>query len=102
MTLKIGIIIIPNLREEDDKDELISLKSPSRTWLRTQPIAEQHLYEKNGKLYTSCGYYLKSLGHTVDFILPHETTRNRCAKSDLVFTLIYDILESFHTTPMSY
>jgi len=49
----------------------------------------------------SIGYYIRRkfgrFGVNVDLILPHEITKERLAKNDLNFFLIYDLLEAFHT-----
>lgn len=98
---RIGIIVVQSVRSEHEKLETLWVKSKQRVWLRNQPIDPAHIHiDGKGDEMISCdysiGYYLRSLGHDVDFILPDELTLSRAKKCDLVFTIIWDLLESFH------
>ena len=105
--LKIGIVI--NYKEaERKKDELLNVNARKMPWLS---LAKGDKYKKHiiksrddgvTRLYVAAdvaiGIYLE---HEfpyieVDYITPPEISTRRFNKNDIVFIIIYDLLESFH------
>lgn len=101
--LRIGILIT-RAKAEKKKDELVSIESRKRPWLKLSKEKEyKHLTIKRGRKTcvpgdVSIGLYIKWNWNNVDvdFIHPHEINKQRLHKNDINFMLIYDLLESFH------
>jgi len=113
--LRIGILLTyPRL--EVKKEELITARDKNRPWnrladpkfvverkfRREKPIKSRHplgKYAIPGDVAVGCyiehAYADKNVA--VDFILPHEISKERLAANDLNFFLIYDLIEAFHT-----
>lgn len=103
MNLKIGIVL--NYKKaEKKKDELLSINSRKMPWLA---LAKKKEYKpfiilRNKKPHVpadvAIGLYLESKypNVKVDYILPDEISTKRFKKNDIVFIIIYDLLESFH------
>ena len=103
--LKIGIVL--NYKKaEQKKDELISIDIPDKPWLK---IADDKRYSnyvvlKKSKKFVpadvAIGIYIESKypDCEVDYITPDEISTRRFKKNDLVFIIIYDLLEAFHLT----
>jgi hypothetical protein len=102
--LKIGIVL--NYKNaEKKKDELLNVNSRKMKWLS---LANDKKYNKfciikNGKRYipadAAIGVYLESHYQDkviVDYILPNDISTKRFKKNNIVFVIIYDLLESFH------
>lgn len=106
--LKIGIVL--NYKKaEKKKDELLSVNSRKMPWLS---LAKQSKYSsfiilRNGKPYVpadvAIGLYIESKYPNViiDYITPKEISTRRFKKNDIVFVVIYDLLESFHLSDRS-
>ena len=106
LILKIGIVL--NYKNaEKKKDELLNVKS--FPWLN---LANESCYKKFTILRknvkhvpadVAIGIYLESLNEPnseveiiVDYITPDDISTARFKKNDIVFIIIYDLLESFH------
>ena len=101
--LKIGIVL--NYKKaEMKKDELISLNSKKMNWIKIGKNREYSKYViyRNEKPFVAAdvamGLYIESTfpGVIVDYIMPDEISTRRFKKNDVVFVIIYDLLESFH------
>lgn len=101
--LRIGILLT-RAKAEKKKDELVNVESRKRPWLKLAKDREyRNLTIKRGNKTcvpgdVSVGMYVKWNWNNVDvdFIHPHEISKERLKKNDLNFMLIYDLLESFH------
>jgi hypothetical protein len=107
MNLKIGLVL--NYKKaEKKKDELLSASSKHMPWLK---LAEDEKYEKyvikiqkstKTNIYVpddvAVGIYIEShfKNIKVDYITPGEISKKRFKQNDIVFVLIYDLLEAFH------
>lgn len=105
--IKIGIVL--NYKEaERKKDELLNVNSRKMPWLS---FAKDEKYKKHiikvrddrvTRLFIAAdvaiGIYLehKFPYVEVDYITPPEISTRRFNKNDIVFIIIYDLLESFH------
>jgi len=102
--LKIGIVL--NYKNaEKKKDELLNVNSRKMKWLS---LANARRYKKfciikNNKKFipadVAIGIYLESKYPDkviVDYITPNEISTRRFKKNDIVFIIIYDLLEAFH------
>jgi len=102
--LKIGIVL--NYKNaEKKKDELLNVNSRKMKWLS---LANARRYKKfciikNNKKFipadVAIGIYLESKYPDkviVDYITPNEISTKRFKKNDIVFIIIYDLLEAFH------
>jgi glutathione synthase/RimK-type ligase-like ATP-grasp enzyme len=101
--MKIGIVL--NYKKaEKKKDELLSLNSKKNPWLKLgkEDKYKNHVITVNSKKYVpadvAIGLYLESHFDDieVDYITPEEISTRRFKKNDIVFVIIYDLLESFH------
>lgn len=102
--LKIGIILT-RVKSEKKKDELVSITSRKRPWLKYAYDKKKHKHlsiKRDGKRCVpgdvSVGLYIlwnwKNV--EVDFITPEEIDIERLKSNAMNFMLIYDLLESFH------
>jgi hypothetical protein len=102
--IKVGIVL--NYKNaEKKKDELLNVNSRKMKWLS---LANEKRYKKfciikNNKRFipadVAIGIYLESKYPDkvlVDYITPKEISTRRFKKNDIVFIIIYDLLESFH------
>jgi len=99
--LKIGIVL--NYKKaEVKKEELININSRKMPWLS---LAKKDRYKpyiiENEKRFipadVAIGIYLEShFDVIVDYITPPEISTRRFKKNDIVFIIIYDLLEAFH------
>lgn len=102
-TLKIGILLT-RAKAEKKKDELVSVRSKKRPWMADN-VPKGVSIQRNGIPHVpgdvSVGLYVQWNWKNVkiDFIHPHEVSPKRLKQNDINFTLIYDILESFHVDP---
>ena len=103
MSMKIGIVL--NYKKaEKKKDELIDINS--KPWLKIaeNPKYLAHTLIIKGKKYVpadvAIGLYIESKypNAVVDYITPDEISTRRFKKNDIVFIIIYDLLEAFHLT----
>jgi hypothetical protein len=107
LTLKIGIVL--NYKNaEKKKDELMNINSFKMPWLSRANESEykKHVILRKGKKHVpadvAIGLYLESLnvgsgiGISIDYITPDEISTRRFKENDIVFVVIYDLLESFH------
>lgn len=101
--MKIGIVL--NYKKaEKKKDELMSLNSRKYPWLKLgkEDKYKKHVIIVDSKKYVpadvAIGLYLESHFDNidVDYITPEEISTRRFKKNDIVFVIIYDLLESFH------
>ena len=103
--LKIGIVL--NYKNaEKKKDELLPVDSNDKPWLK---LGDQSRYKpyvvmkKNKKFVpadVAIGLFIESKypDIKVDYITPDEISTRRFKMNDLVFIIIYDLLEAFHLT----
>jgi hypothetical protein len=105
--LKIGIVL--NYKKaEKKKDELLNISSRKMPWLA---LAKEEKYKahvisslQSGKKRqfiaadVAIGIYIEShFPHVeIDYITPPEISTRRFKKNDIVFVIIYDLLEAFH------
>jgi len=103
MELKIGIVL--NYKNaEKKKDELISIRSRKMSWLSLakNPEYKKLLIYRNGipcvPADVAIGLYIESKypNVKVDYITPDEISTRRFKKNNIVFVIIYDLLEAFH------
>ena len=100
LEIKIGMVL--NFKSaERKKDELINIRDKKRTWLSPKIVDKKHIIRKGKSSFVAddvaTGYYLKEvLGATVDFIEPQDISTKRFKSNDIVFVLIYDLLEAYH------
>ena len=97
--LKVGIVL--NYKNaEKKKDELMEINSESYLQIANDPRYKQFTIMRKNKLCVpadvAIGLFLESQGVTVDYITPESISVKRFKKNDLVFVIIYDLLESFH------
>lgn len=109
--IRVGIVGIWS-QGEAKKSELVSIlkKTPPRPWLEgikkdfivVRPFNETYEIEGNTGVATdvAVGAYIEyayaSKNVAVDFIPPNECTKERLARNDLNFHILYDSLEGFH------
>lgn len=105
---RIGVLLTSG-KSESRKWELINVRrrAPERPWV-AQGSHEFRIHRKTDKYRdgfvgipadVSMGEYIRyKYGGKVevDFIKPEEVTRERLKANDINFTIIYDLLESFH------
>lgn len=106
--LKVGIVL--NYKKAElKKEELLNVNSKKMPWLA---LAKEEKYKshvivikKSGKARSfvaadvAIGIYLESHYPSkveVDYITPPEISTRRFKKNDIVFVIIYDLLEAFH------
>jgi len=101
--MNIGIVL--NFKKaEKKKDELLSIDLPDKPWLRLadQPKYNPFVVLKNKIKYVpadvAIGLYIESKypNIKIDYITPDEISTRRFKKNDIVFIIIYDLLEAFH------
>ncbi len=104
-TLKIGIVL--NYKQaEKKKEELFPIDMKEKPWLKKGHEVEysKHVIIKKGKKYVpgdvAIGLYIESNypNVKVDYITPDEVSTRRFNQNNLVFIIIYDLLEAFHLT----
>ena len=102
--INIGIVIT-NPRSERKKQELV-VYSRRRPWCKNVKL--KYMVNRKGVLSIpgdiAIGYYImyKYKNVKVDFISPSEISVKRFHSNDLVFIIIYDLLESFHTDRINF
>ena len=113
LELKIGIVL--NYKKaEQKKDELYNTHSKERLWLK---LADDKKYNpfvitKNRKRFVpadvAIGLFLEQLKDSenqvnvvIDYITPDEISIARFKSNDIVYIIIYDLLESFHLSDTS-
>lgn len=105
--MKIGIVL--NYKKaEKKKDELLNINSRKMSWLS---LAKDEKYKKHvisivkkdvKREYIAAdvaiGIYIEShfKNVLVDYITPPEISTRRFKQNDLIFIIIYDLLEAFH------
>lgn len=101
--LKIGIVL--NYKNaEKKKDELLNIKSRKMPWLslandkRYSSFIVKRDIQNCVPADVAIGLYIeyKYPGTIVDYIKPNEISTKRFKSNDIVFIIIYDLLESFH------
>ena len=98
--IKIGMVL--NFKSaERKKDELINIRDKKRSWLSDKIVDSKHIIKKGKSKYVAddvaTGHYLQEvLGADVDFISPDDISTKRFKQNDIVFVLIYDLLECYH------
>jgi len=108
MTIKLGLIL-SHKEQEYIKDEMLYSNSKKFHWLS---LANEKKYESYvvsvGKKKAipsdvAVGLYIESHFKNVeiDYITPEEISLKRFKQNDIVFVLIYDLLESFHVSDPS-
>jgi len=115
--IRIGILLTyPKL--EVKKEELITYFDGMRPWNKEAPAwaIKERKYRRDKKLkgahprgkygipsdvaiasYVKHAYEGEKKDIVVDMILPHDISKDRLARNDLNFLIIYDPLEAFHT-----
>jgi hypothetical protein len=98
MTLKIGIVLSYK-NAEKKKDELLRINLSRMPWLKDTP--KEFIIMRDSKpnipADRAIGVYLESnFNVIVDYILPNEISTQRFKSNDIVFVIIYDLLECFH------
>ena len=97
--LKIGIVLSYK-QAEKKKDELLRINLTRMPWLKNTP--KDFIVMRNNKKHITSDYaigvYLESHfpNVVVDYIQPKDISTRRFKKNDIVFIIIYDLLESFH------
>jgi hypothetical protein len=113
LELKIGIVL--NYKSaEKKKDELYCVRSKERPWLAIAEYKEYTPYTIQSKgrrcipADVAIGVFLESLSShrgettiTVDYIRPDEISIERFKQNDVVYIIIYDLLEAFHLSDRS-
>ena len=120
LELKIGIVL--NYKKaEMKKDELYSVHSKERPWLQLADdkkynpfvITKAADYSLKTKKYVpadvAIGIFLENMSNqgngevkiTIDYITPEEISIERFNSNDIVYIIIYDLLESFHLSDKS-
>jgi len=100
--MKIGLIITPYKLEELDKEEIIPIDE-EREWLNE--VNQKFIIEDKNKDYVpddiSIYYYLKNTykkKHIIEYIFGNDPLiYEKVKRCDVVFLLIFDMLEAFHT-----
>ena len=102
--LKIGIVL--NYKNaEKKKDELFEINS--KDYLSSEKIDNELIILRKGKKCVpadvAIGYYIKhnysddpNFKIEIDFIQPEQISLARFKKSDIIFIIIFDLLECFH------
>jgi len=121
MEIKIGIVL--NYKNaEKKKDELFKVNSRDKDYLKlaNNPEFKKYCIIKNGKRYVPADiaiglyimYYFNNKSDNksdnksnykfiIDYITPDEISTSRFKKNNIVFIVIYDLLEAFHLTNRS-
>ena len=107
LELRIGIVL--NYKKaEMKKDELYCINSKDRPWLSLANDKKYSAFTINKKSKrcvpadVAIGLFLESLPSNgevkivVDYIVPEDIRVQRFHQNDIVFVIIYDLLESFH------
>jgi len=111
ITIKIGIVL--NFKNaEKKKDELFPMNSRDYLQSANSPEYKQFTINKNGKIFVpddvAIGMYLEHLQKNdqfnivVDYITPSEISVRRFKENDIVFVIIFDLLECFHLSKKMY
>ena len=103
--LKIGIVLNYKIAEKK-KDELLEINSFEWLQLGNNPKYNNLTILRKGvrcvPADVAIGIYLENVqGITVDYITPSEISVSRFKQNDIVFIIIYDLLESFHLSNKS-
>ena len=102
--MRIGILLT-HPKSEKKKDELVNIHSRIRPWLKLiADISNKKglTIRREGKTMVggdvSIGLYImwNYPNVEIDFIRPHQITSQRLKSNDLNFSVIYDLLESYH------
>ena len=100
---KINIGIVLNFKNaEKKKDELMAIDSKPWLQLANDNFYKKFIVLKKDKKYVpadvAIGLYIESKypNIKVDYITPDEISTRRFKKNDIVFIIIYDLLEAFH------
>ena len=103
-SLKIGIVL--NYKKaEKKKDELLRINLTRMPWLKNTP--HDFIVMRDNKKHIpadyAIGFYLETHfpNVIVDYIQPDDISTRRFKKNDIVFIIIYDLLESFHLSDKS-
>ena len=105
MNINIGIVL--NYKNaEKKKDELFEIDSKEYLKIGNDPSYKEHTINRKGKVCVpadvAIGMYIESLPKNdtfklnIDYIKPDEISLTRFKKNDIVFIIIYDLLECFH------
>jgi len=103
--MNIGIVLNYKAAEKK-KDELLPITDADKPWLQLakDPKYKKFVLLKKGVISipadVAIGLYIESKfpDIKVDYIPPEEISTRRFKKNDLVFIIIYDLLEAFHLT----
>src|SRR6476646_318049 len=104
--MRIGFVCVRDIFGEFYKEESVYLDDPDRPWLKQIKNKNHYETDDDGRKFTSLeydvGYCLKKLlpKAVIDFIEPDDISVKRFHQSDLVFVLIYDLLEALYTEPI--
>jgi hypothetical protein len=97
--VKIGIVL--NYKKaEKKKDELLRINLTRQPWLKNTPPTS--IVMRDGRKHITADHAIAVYLEThfpdalVDYIEPHEISTSRFKQNDIVFIIIYDLLESFH------
>ena len=104
--MKIGLLITPYKNEEMLKDEMIPI-TDQRPWL--QNVHQKFIIEDNNSEWVpddiSIYYYLKETyknKHRIEYIMGNDPfVYDKVKQCDVVFLLIFDMLEAFHILSQS-
>ena len=110
LELKIGIVL--NYKKaEMKKDELYNLKEYSWLSLANEKKYNPYIINKKGKRCVpadvAIGVFLENMNDNgevkiiIDYITPEEISISRFRDNDIVYIIIYDLLESFHLSDKS-
>jgi hypothetical protein len=104
--MKVGIITVRDVISERGKDEGLALNDKTRPWLAKVSKKHSFVDDRNQEVSTcadfAVGYYIKYAFPQVKvtFINPDDICLAEFKKHDLVFVIVFDLLESFHTEPL--
>lgn len=111
ITLKIGIVL--NYKNaEKKKDEFLAMNSKDYLKTADDPKYKDFVINKKQKIFVpddvAIGMYLENLQKNdqfeiiVDYITPAEINVRRFKQNDIVFVIIFDLLECFHLSKKMY
>ena len=102
MFLRIPVFV----QDEMKKDELYNLKEYSWLSLANEKKYNPYIINKKGKRCVpadvAIGVFLENMNDNgevkiiIDYITPEEISISRFRDNDIVYIIIYDLLESFH------
>ena len=105
VVIKIGIVLNYKAAEKK-KDELFNMKSKEYLKSANDPEYRKYTIKKGNKILVpddvAIGMYIENLPQNdqfeiiVDYITPAEISLRRFKQNDIVFVIIYDLLECFH------